>query len=189
MVFDFFRRRRRAERAEVGIDPVKLANLLPFEAKILGDRGKYIVQFKLEPGDRWIENILLVDGNTVFFSHEPESAKVRFLAEDLNIPLEYRFSVDSVWDLIIHLSKVYERLRKLYAREGNSFLYGAVEKVQTLLEELRKEGKPDICAKIFAELEKIRSEDPDRYTTLRKKLLKECDRIVASFDGGCIQEG
>ena len=188
--FDFFRHRK--EKTTKGIENAdfgKLEKLLPFKVKILGDRGKYIVNIKLEPVGKWVSNILLVDGNDIFFSHEPDNPKVKILAEDLNIPLEYNFTVNSILELVLMLSKVYENLRRLYNQEELAVFYGTVEKIQNLLLELRRKKEPSLCAKIFSELEKIRTDDPDRYSLLRKKLLRECDKIVASFDGGEFQKG
>ena len=189
MLFRFFRKKEKKQKQTIEeSDLAKLENLLPFPVKILGENGTYIVQIKVDPPGKWINNLLLVEGNQVYFSHEPESSKIRFLADDLNIPLEYNKQVDSIWDLIQLLSYIYDNLRKIYNAEVNAKLYGSVEKIQNLFVELRKKRDVNLCAKIFLELEKIRNEDPERYETFRKKLLKECDKILQILNGGCIQK-
>jgi len=190
MLFGFFRKKERKKNLNIeDTDLAKLEKLLPFPIKILGENGSYIVQIKIGPADRWVNNLLLVEEDRIYFSHEPESSKIKFLADDLNIPLEYTLKVDSIWDLIQFLSYVYDNLRKLYNAEVNTKIYGAVEKIQDLFMELKKKRDASICAKIFLELEKIRNEEPERYQVFRKKLLKECDKIVATSNGGCIQKG
>ena len=167
-----------------------LFKLLNFDAKLIGDNGRYILQIKPQGVDRWLENILLVDGDTVYISHEPESPTVKLLAEQLNIPLEYTFEAKSVWEFIGHLNRIYENLRKLYLALENTCLYKEREQLLNLIKELKLKRDPKLCAKAFSLLQELRKEDYQEYLTFRKKLIAECDRIIAtSLGDGGVQKG
>ncbi len=171
------------------IDLHQLVKLLNFEAKLIGNNGRYILQIKPQDVDRWLENILLVEGDTIYISHEPDTVAVKLLAEQLNIPLEYTFKAKSPWEFIGHLNRVYENLRKLYLALENTQFYKERDQLLNLIKELKVKRDPALCAKAFSLLEELRKQDYQEYLTFRKKLVKECDRIIASsLDDGGVQK-
>jgi len=158
-----------------------LEEILPFKVKILGNRGKYILNFYIPEVDKWVSNILLVDKSEFFLSHEPEDKKITYLAEEKGIPLEASFTSESTWDLVLNLSKFYENIRKIYIYALKAHLYGEIERLIKLLKELKLKKDPKLCAEIFFKLEKIKIENEDDYRILRKQLLKECEEIVENL--------
>jgi len=189
LFFGFFKKKR--EKISFDSKNLKtLEEILPFKVKMLGNKGKYILNFYIPEVDKWVSNILLVDKDEFFLSHEPEDKKIIFLAEDKNIAIEHTFTAQNLWDLVLHLSKFYENIRKLYFYALKTQLYGEIDRIFKLLRELKLRKDPKLCAEIFAKLEKIRIEDENNYRILRKQLVKECEKIVENLTSdGEIQKG
>lgn len=158
-----------------------MEEILPFKVKILGNKGKYILNFYIPEVDKWVSNILLVDKNEFFLSHEPEDKKIIYLAEDKNIAIEHTFTAKNTWDLVLHLARFYENIRKIYIYALKTQLYGEIDRLFKLLKELKLRKDPKLCAEIFVKLESIRIEDEDNYRILRKQLIKECEKILENL--------
>ena len=189
MFFNFFRRKKN-ENSFDGKNLKILEEILPFKVKILGNKGKYILNFYIPEVDKWVSYILLVDRNEFFLSHEPEDKRIIFLAEDKNIPLETSFVAPNTWDLVLHLTRYYENLKKIYIYALKTQLYGDIDRILKLLKELKLQKDPKLCAEIFFKLEKIRIEDEENYRILRKQLIKECDKVVENLiSDGELQKG
>ena len=161
-----------------------LENALPFKCKVLGREGKYIVSFYLSKVDRWVNNIVFVNGNQVYISHEPEDERVKVEAHFSGEPLELTFEARDTWDLISRFAQFYEKLCRLYKTLNKKRLTTLEEQFLINLKKLRVEKNPFLCAKLFKLLKEIKKDDEEHYKRLRKRLLKECDRILnQTLDG------
>ena len=88
------------------------------------------------------------------------------------------------------MNRIYENLRKLYLALENTCLYKERERLLNLIKELKFKRDPKLCAKAFSLLQELRKEDYQEYLTFRKKLIAECDRIIAtSLGDGGVQKG
>jgi len=188
--FNFFgfgkRKKRKEEQKEFNLKT--LEKVAPFKCKVLGGEGKYIVNFFLPNRKDWISNIALTEGTRVYFRHEPEDEKVKLESEISGIPIEYEFEVGDTWDLINRFAEIYENLCKLYKRLEKKSLFTLEDQFQSHFRRLKFEKNPFLCAELFKILLKIKSEDEEHYKILRKRLLKECEKLLNQNSDG-VQKG